>query len=970
MINRQAHQQHASLPVGSGEPATGSVFRYLFQTLLRGKWILIGVLTVVLGLVFFYLAYTPPVYLAKSTLIIDNSKEGQTGFDFTGLAANREVIVEVEVLRSLDVAKRVGRRLEGMLQGREYTRYDDLATFPLFQTEEGTLQDDPLVLARLLQKMIEVDQVRREVGVVKLEVKSTRAEEAELIANLYAEEYAKRNVEISRVEAAGLRQFVQDQLGARQESLSEAEQALQAYREQEDAIALDREAEQLTIQIADLQSSRDQALVELEMVEAELTSLESEVRQIEPNLAARVSSGLEHEISALQTNIAEREVRVEAKYARNPNLRGNEAQDPELVRDLEEIDRLKQQVAERSQRYVGEVLSTGGIDTDVAGRGDGAGLQGALAIVSRLRRQITEKNIQASGLRARVNVLNGRMARYEREFARIPAQSRQLASLERQQLSLESTYQWLQERYEEARMAEESEFGYVQILDVAEVPNEPVEPRPFYSLVLGGLLGVILAVVLVFGREIMDERIRRPDDIKQLGLPLAGVIPRFDRTLKQIRKGASYRGSGLSEYLMVHHEPEASASEAYHRVLAGLEFVGDAISPQVVLVTSPKAGEGKSVTAANLAVAMAQSGRRTLLLDANPRRAQVHHFFHDTFSPGMTNLLVGQAYMRASIRASTVHGLHYLPAGDAEASALVASRELTALITYLRRTYERIIIDAGALLTAGGAVALTALSDAVLLVIRTGKTAGVDLEEALDALGQIRAPRTAAILNDFDAKSAFGYYSDRGYYGRYGSARESKKPSPGSRLLGQGRQPIAPRMKQLPANTPQPRPAPDRRPRQETPPPSTPRPTPTPRSAPVQAPPPAPTRQWTPPAPASPRPPQAPSVSSQPSVNPRPHNPWPAPAPQRPSQSPSQPQPSPNAWAPPQRAVPVTDPTWNQPQPPAPSDANTEAVQARIVPPYEGDGTTPLAQPPYTPDPNQDIRRTDPWGDGTFFSER
>lgn len=786
------------MPSGPAQRATGGLFRYIFQTLLRGKWWLIGTFVLVVGLIVVGLKLSKPLYEASSTLVVESQEEmGGGSLGVFGLGTNRDVLVEVEILQSLDIARRVAQRL---LVVRE--AYPD---FTIFNTEGDEVLGAVDVARRLQEDYVSVEQPRREVNVVRVTVQSNVPQEAKMIANLYAEEYTARNLQVSREEAAGLRRFLEAQLRSREDSLRATEQALQAYQERENAVDLSTETEQLAQQMALLQTQRDQAQVELEMVQARLASLRDQIRAIEPRLTERVAStGLEQHLADLTEQITDLEVKIALKYAQNPSLRQNPNRDRDLPNWQQQLQVLRQQRETLTQQYVDEVLSTGGIDVSTRA-GDGAsGVSSSLAYISRLQRELAEQNIQAGALRARLGVIDARLRQYNREFQQIPAQARQLAGLQRQRQTLEETYNWFQEQLEEARVAEESQFGYVRVLDLAELPDVPVAPRTLYNLILGGLLGGILGLLIVFGREMMDNRIRRPDDIKQLGLPLLGVTPRLRRAL---RKAPDPETSYAPELVMYHY-PMSPAAESFQRVLSALELAMADEYLQVVLVTSPKNEEGKTLAAANLAIGMAKMGQRTLLLDANLWQPNAHTMFGESMAPGLTNVLTHQAHMRDALRPTAVDNLYFLPLGDAETldAAFVASRDVAALLVYLRRSFERIVIDAGALLSAGGALALTALSDAVVMVVRAAETSASDVQETQDALRQVNAPYTGVILNDFDAQQAFGYYNNQGYYGRYGNGRELRSLAKGveRQALPAGRS-----WRQLrPGDTPVPEPAP------------------------------------------------------------------------------------------------------------------------------------------------------------------
>ena len=756
--------QNGSHPA-AGTADNRTLLRHVFQTLLRGKWVLIGSLVFFLGLVAAYLYWADPVYRAETSVIIETESRGEA-LDLAGVGAFRDVLVEVEILESLDLSKRVAAgMLAEMDQGGSGA---PLRTWPIF--EEAAVPTITVVtLAKALRDRIDIEQVRREVGVVRIGARSTEPAEAQHIANHVAEEYAARNLEISRSEASGVRTFLEGQIEARKSELVSAEGDLRTYQEQEGAIALDQEVTALTERMADLQSRRDQAGVELQVVRSELVSLREQVDAIEPNLYDRVSSGVENEIVNLQNEIARRETEVELTYAKNPSLRGNEEVEPELAREVRELSALRTEVAMRARRLVDQVLATGGIDPDMARRlGDSAGLTGALANVSRLRQEITDKTIQASGLDARLRVLSSRLARDQQEFNRIPEQSVALAGLERARRSSEMTFEWLQERYQEARIAEASEFGSVRVLDVAEVPDEPEEPRPLYLTALALLLAGFVGLSVVFGRDMVDERLRQPDELRRLGIPVAGVIPDLSRV----------RGhrSGVAGEVVTVTAPGSAAADAFSRVAMTVEMGASGKPVQTVTVTSGKAGDGKSVVAANLAVTMAAAGHRTLLLDLNAWHPSAARMFGTPAFPGVSNVLYEGQLVRDSVHATAVEGLYVMPLGDIDVTNghFLASPDLQAMLGYLRRSFARIVIDAGPILTSGRTVALSSLADAVVVVLRAGQTMQADVGEAMDLLERAGAGSRYAVLNAFNARQAYGYYGDRSYYGRFGSGKERR----------------------------------------------------------------------------------------------------------------------------------------------------------------------------------------------------
>ncbi len=724
----------------------------LLAVLVRGRWLFASVMLSTLVIVGAYVTLAPRVFRASSTLVVEPDGGDRQMVPFAFGRGDQNIMIELQVLRSMDLATRVADQLFDHRTGERPEVY------PLLEAYSDSEQDR-LRLARRLQKDVEIDQVRRDVGVVEVAYRSENPEEARVVTNLYASQYASRNLESSRLRASGLRTFVEAQLIEHQSKLDDVEQQLAEYQESENAFALDEEARRLSQQMADLQTSLDQAHVEYEMVNAQIASLDAEYAKIEPNLAARVTAaGLEREIATLQEEIAQLEFDIEQKYAKNPSLHGKEASDTALLNLIAQTEALKEQVRRKADRYVEGVMSSGGVDPE--GLSNQSAIPSTLVYVSSLRRSITNKKIEAAALQARVSVLSRRIRKYERDFDRIPAQARTIAALQRDRGSSEQTYEWLIEKYEEARIAEESEFGNVKILDAAYLPTEPISPRSMYALMLGGLLGLVLAGTAVVIKELLDDSVLTPDDIRRLGLPLLGVIPRYRSTGPLPPNGIAFAAVD---------QPTGNFASSIQHIVTRLDAL-ESKDCSVVLVTSPGSGEGKTTVAANIAAGLAIAGWRTLLLDANVWTPRVHEVSSVEQSPGLTGLLFGSALMKDAIHPTWINNLKVIAAGKERSNTftLLASRDFDALMTYLRSSFDRIVIDGAGLHADGSSLGLTPLCDHLLVVVRAGSTREPELAECVAELTDLQVPSVSGVLNCFDSRLAFGSYSANREIGHYG----------------------------------------------------------------------------------------------------------------------------------------------------------------------------------------------------------
>lgn len=225
--------------------------------------------------------------------------------------------------------------------------------------------------------------------------------------------------------------------------------------------------------------------------------------------------------------------------------------------------------------------------------------------------------------------------------------------------------------------------------------------------------------------------------------------------------GKNGKGARKRKSVMPVADGRSAAAEAYRTVRTGLLFSEALHSLRTLLITSPSPAEGKTTTAANLAITFAEQGKRVLLIDADLRRPRLHNVFHIPRDPGLTQLVVGQAAFADVIR-ETDYGLHILPAGllPPNPAELLGGERMRKALAHLRDSYEFVIIDAAPLLLAADAAVLAAQVDGSLLVLRAGKTGREDGVQALHQLTSIDARVVGAVLNDPDGSLARlgGYY--------------------------------------------------------------------------------------------------------------------------------------------------------------------------------------------------------------------
>jgi capsular exopolysaccharide synthesis family protein len=309
---------------------------------------------------------------------------------------------------------------------------------------------------------------------------------------------------------------------------------------------------------------------------------------------------------------------------------------------------------------------------------------------------------------------------------------------------------------------EEGRDGAVEarVIDEASAPGKPVRPRPVVNLVVGGLLGLALGVAVALGLEALDRTVKSPTQLGAVtGTPVLGVIRRR-RHADEVAKL---------------DEPGESTAEAYRALRTSIRFAGADRPSRTIVVTSPSAKDGKSTTVANLAVALARSGERVIAVDADLRRPRLAALLGVESEPGLTSVLNRQASLEDALVTSP-DGVVVLPAGPlpSNPAEMTGSQAMADLLAELEARADIVVIDAPPVLPVTDAVALSTQVDAVVLVVRAGRTKRDAAGEAAGRLTAVGANLLGTVLNGAAKGDASSYGDDY----RYAPKKKAKKSKP------------------------------------------------------------------------------------------------------------------------------------------------------------------------------------------------
>jgi polysaccharide biosynthesis transport protein len=342
-------------------------------------------------------------------------------------------------------------------------------------------------------------------------------------------------------------------------------------------------------------------------------------------------------------------------------------------------------------------------------------------------------------------------------------------------------YDGLLQKLKEAGITAGLRSSNIRVVDPALAPSSPSRPQKARNILLAVLVGLVGGVGLALFREYLDNTVKSPDDIEALtGLPSLAVVPSLpglrtshSRFSRLARQAAPQSASGPRVELLSYIQPKSQISEAFRALRTSLLLSQADHPPQVILVTSALPREGKTTAAVNLAVTLAQLGDRTLLMDSDLRKPGIRRALNLTIGKemGLSSYLAGVSTLdEVIIPHPTINNLAALTTGPVPPSPadLLSSHRMREAIVELRHRFKFIVIDSPPVMAATDAVILSALTDGVLLVVRSGETPKEAFTRTRDLLAAVKCRLLGVVLNAVDSSAPDYYYSYRYYPYAYG----------------------------------------------------------------------------------------------------------------------------------------------------------------------------------------------------------
>src|SRR5580698_4871889 len=729
-------------------PAQDSLLREYLRILIKNKWVVIGSLALVMGVVAISTLRSAPIYEAVGSIAINkmdpvtfNLKDSSSSVDYydptdldTEVRILKSDLLALQVIRQLNLDKQPEFEAKGKTSpsSLELTtdamQPDSARTSAVLATFKGNLQVALVPNTRIIEVRYRSPD------------KNVAARVVNTLANTYVEQNFKTRFE-STMQASD---WLSKQLVDLQIKVETSQEKLVKYQKEHEILGIDEKQNITTAKLDELNR--------------ELTSAES-ARMEKESIYHLVQAGDADSITAAAG--------VEG------STKGSSGNSPLLEKLREQQADLKIQVAQLSTQFGPSYPKLAQLNSQLK--------EVDAEIQTEIRKVAARLRGDYLAAVQRESMLRTALEQQKQEANKLHESAIEYSLLKRAVDSNRTLSEGLLERLKEAGVTAGLRSNNFRIVDVARVPTSPSGPNLLKNLGFALVLGLSTGIGLGFLLESMDNTVRTPEQAQTISaLPSLGMIPLGSRSTRELggRDKLALASSKEAVELVTQSRPRSQMAESYRALRTSLLLTFAGGPPTVILITSALPEEDKTTTSVNSAIVLAQKGTRVLLIDADLRRPSIHKTLGMGPKIGLSNVLTGAATLQQAIIPSTIlPELFILPAGTPppNPAELLASAKMKNVLAELRKQYDHIVIDSPPTLSVTDAVVMSTDADAVVLVIRSGHTTKPALRRARDILLQVNARVCGVLVNAVDLNSP-DYYYHYEYQGKYGHGYYQEDP--------------------------------------------------------------------------------------------------------------------------------------------------------------------------------------------------
>ncbi len=738
-MNLTSIEMQSSTPFQAGQPCSPVAYRHasdelilaeISRTLRKRRWLILRCVVACVGISLLYVVLRSREY--EGTTEIEISPTGTNSLGLSELAAKTlapsdptiQLQSAVQILHSNTIA------IEAMEQLRMAARADFAGRW--IQPPQRTFEEmSPEVRDQLLSrfgKNLKVEILPR-TDIVQVRFRAKDPALSADVVNAVVNSYTERNFRTSYNSAMQVSDWLSKQMDD-----------------------LRTKAEESQHKLADLQKT---------------TGLIGEDES--DNIVTDKLKQLDEELTAAESDRIMKEARYRIAGSANPELIATTVPDPTLQVLRSQQAGLRVQFAQLSTKFGSGYPKLAELSNQM--------LQVEDAIAAELKNLAERYQNEYRAAANTEQMLRVRFDEQKQKAYALNATAAEYAILKHEVESTQDLYETLQLKLKQAGIAAGLASANVGVVDRGAIPSKPVEPRPWLDLMAGFGCGIALGVLCAISLEALDNTVQTGEESEAVtALPTLATIPlvEFERRPRLLRTEAFPRACAPDRNAATVEQPHWVVAESFRSLRSSLLLGNSKTTPRLMVITSAGSSEGKTYTALNCAIVLAQQGARVLLVDADLRHPSLHQAFGISQEPGLTDMLLETCDDRAlRVPIDAIPNLTLAPSGVAPShcAELLASKGMRQMLSQWRDRYDHILIDTPPVCLFTDAVVLGSQADAVLLVARSSFTTKHALRRARDLLLRADANIAGVVLNGVDSQYQNSYYFTR--YGYLGGRRSA-----------------------------------------------------------------------------------------------------------------------------------------------------------------------------------------------------
>ncbi|MBN1327731.1 MAG: polysaccharide biosynthesis tyrosine autokinase [Candidatus Cloacimonetes bacterium] len=723
------------------------------HTINRYKWLVILIFLVVFGSSFIYTARAPRIYNATAKVLIEDKVSNNLLFS-TYSNRTSSINNNIHILKSIPVLKIAHQFLQ------KSSNYESLPISSM-GNPENYLRNNMSVVTE------------RDTDILIINFQSISPEEAREVANALANALIQQDTDYARIEFRSTREFLANQLDEEDRRLRASEEDLRAYKIEHGISILSEETQKLIERSSEIEVLLSAAEIDLKVSNDNLTYLQAELSS-QDELLEDVNSIL---TSPLLEKMKDEIVQNQSRYVNLLTRSDYSPNHPELVSLSKTIENGKEKLNGEIKRIIS--VKSGSSDP----------LKYRSNLIEKISAARMDKNINES----KVNSLLQAVEENNRRMAVLPDTEVELARLERNNAINVKIFTMLKEKYADAQIAEKSKVGNIRIVEEARTPSAPIKPNKKMNMIIALMLGVGMGVGAALLLHSFDPKITTFDDVrKYVGLPILGTIPYIsvsESDIEEIDKAMDLENDSdrkkleqfkqqIEARLITNYAPKSSASEAFRILRTNIISKKIPDKPLSVVITSAGPKEGKTTIHSNMAIALAQTGAKTILVDLDLRRPMVHNLFSFKKENGISDYLTDpQAKLDTFVKSTDIPNLKIITSGyiPPNPSELLGSPRMDEALAELKSKYDYILLDSPPVIAVTDTMVLARKTDMLTLVVRIRRADKMVIKRAKELLENIDITISGAIINGIYPQKYYSSYEYNYYYYYYYGKKEEKK---------------------------------------------------------------------------------------------------------------------------------------------------------------------------------------------------